>query len=297
MTKQERAVRTRRALIVSAATTFGRRGYAEATLQMISSGAGVSPGALHFHFANKAAVGVAVERVAARVLRAVAADSRARHPSGLRALVDTTHALARVLVTDVVVSTGLRLGREPGYASDLDLRREWRRHVRTLLTEAERQGELLPGLPVRRAAAMVVAATIGFEDLGYRDPRWLSQESLDDFWAMVLPAMATHAAVRELGGGVGGGSGVGSGAGGGGEGWPGIAVRIGGSAAGTIVGAGGVSVGGGRAFARGPGPVGTRIAGGAATREKTEPGAEQAVTARLTGILPAPRSPHSTDSG
>lgn len=56
MTKQDRAVRTRLALIRSAAEQFEARGYVRASLAEISAGAGVSSGALHFHFANKAAV-------------------------------------------------------------------------------------------------------------------------------------------------------------------------------------------------------------------------------------------------
>ncbi len=56
MSKQERAERTRRALIKSAAAVFEEYGYAQARLALISTGAGVSTGALHFHFENKAAV-------------------------------------------------------------------------------------------------------------------------------------------------------------------------------------------------------------------------------------------------
>ncbi|MGW1223275.1 TetR family transcriptional regulator, partial [Streptomyces californicus] len=48
MTKQERAARTRQALIRSAAAVFEQHGYAQARLAQISSGAGVSTGALHF---------------------------------------------------------------------------------------------------------------------------------------------------------------------------------------------------------------------------------------------------------
>ncbi|CAM5724103.1 TetR family transcriptional regulator OS=Streptomyces microflavus OX=1919 GN=HUT09_00685 PE=4 SV=1 [Streptomyces microflavus] len=50
MTKQVRAARTRQALIRSAAIVFEQHGYGQARLALISSGAGVSTGALHFHF-------------------------------------------------------------------------------------------------------------------------------------------------------------------------------------------------------------------------------------------------------
>lgn len=72
MTKQERAARTRRALILSAAEVFDQEGFAPASLTMISSRAGVSNGALHFHFANKNAVAEAVQGEALSVLRQIA---------------------------------------------------------------------------------------------------------------------------------------------------------------------------------------------------------------------------------
>ena len=61
MAEQERAVRTRERLIGSAAETFCREGFAVASLSVISAQAGVSSGALHFHFAGKAALADAVE--------------------------------------------------------------------------------------------------------------------------------------------------------------------------------------------------------------------------------------------
>ena len=69
MAKQERAVRTREKLIRSAAEVFDREGYAVASITTISARAGVSNGALHFHFASKAALAEAVAEAAALRLR------------------------------------------------------------------------------------------------------------------------------------------------------------------------------------------------------------------------------------
>ncbi|MET9608666.1 ScbR family autoregulator-binding transcription factor [Streptomyces sp. NPDC006512] len=187
--KQERAVRTRRALVESAAAVFGQRGYADATLSMISAGAGVSPGALHFHFENKAAVGAAVEAAAARALRAVAREVYAERTSALQALADSTQALARVLLYDVVARTGLQLAREPAYVSASALLGEWHAYVRRLLTEARAEGALAAGLSDRGVVSTVVAATYGFAVLGRDDPQWLSRRTLADFWRVVMPCL------------------------------------------------------------------------------------------------------------
>ena len=70
MVKQVRAARTREALIRAAAEVFAADGYALASLPEISRRAGVSKGALHFHFASKDALAAEVEDVAAaRVVR------------------------------------------------------------------------------------------------------------------------------------------------------------------------------------------------------------------------------------
>ncbi|WP_277752186.1 ScbR family autoregulator-binding transcription factor [Streptomyces sp. C] len=196
--KQERAVRTRHALIESAATVFGRRGYAEATLSMISVGAGVSPGALHFHFENKAAVAGAVEAAGAEALRAAAREVYARRTSALQALADSSQALAGLLLGDVVARAGFRLGREPAYASSCALPREWHEYVHRLLAEASEEGTLLPGLNHRSVAATVVAATLGFEALGRDDPQWLAPRTLAGFWRVVMPCLAVPATLREL---------------------------------------------------------------------------------------------------
>ncbi|MDH6542306.1 ScbR family autoregulator-binding transcription factor [Streptomyces lavendulae] len=199
MIKQERAVRTRRALIESAARVFGRRGYAEATLSMISVGAGVSPGALHFHFENKAAIAAAVEAAAARALRSAAREVYARRTSALQALADSSHALAGLLLSDTVARAGFQLSREPTYPSSYALPGEWHEYVHRLLAEAAHEDALLPGLNRQSVATTVVAATLGFEVLGRDDPQWLAPRTLAGFWRVVMPCLAAPATLRSLG--------------------------------------------------------------------------------------------------
>ncbi|MBR8642664.1 TetR/AcrR family transcriptional regulator [Streptomyces tuirus] len=190
MTKQDRAVRTRRALIRSAAEQFEARGYVRASLAEISAGAGVSSGALHFHFANKAAVAEAVEHTAARALRRAAGQGRSGDGSALQRLVDVTHQVGRLLCADVVVRAGLRLNAEAVAGRVRDLRREWRECVHELLAEAERRGELAAGVPPHRSIAVVLAATTGIEVLARDDHGWLGRHSLTDLWHLLLPCMA-----------------------------------------------------------------------------------------------------------
>ncbi|MEU2764447.1 MULTISPECIES: ScbR family autoregulator-binding transcription factor [unclassified Streptomyces] len=190
MTKQERATRTREALIRSAAVVFEQHGYAQARLVQISTGAGVSTGALHFHFENKAAVAEAVVAEASRGLRDMSAAIRRRTDTALQALVDTSHALVERLRGDPVSRAGFRLSCD-GERAAPDLRMDWHHRVRELLEEAAATGTLADDVAREDAAAATVAVTTGFEVLGRHDGEWLSPYRLTGFWQLLLPRLAT----------------------------------------------------------------------------------------------------------
>ncbi|MFJ7087591.1 ScbR family autoregulator-binding transcription factor [Streptomyces griseus] len=190
MTKQERATRTRRSLIRSAAVVFEQHGYAQARLTLISSGAGVSTGALHFHFENKAAVAEAVVVEASRELREMSGAIRRRTDTALQALVDSSHALAERLREDPVSRAGFRLSCDAAGTAAPDLRVQWHHRVRELLDDAAAAGTLADDVSREDAAAATVAATAGFEVLGRHDPGWLSPYTLTGFWQLLLPRLA-----------------------------------------------------------------------------------------------------------
>ncbi|MGW1835041.1 ScbR family autoregulator-binding transcription factor [Streptomyces sp. BBFR2] len=190
MSRQPRSAQTRRALIRSAAQTFDEHGYPRAKLSAISAGAGVSTGALHFHFDTKAAVAAAVEDEAARTLHESARTVRHLTPDPLQALIDTTHVLARQLATDVVARAGYRLNCQAAYRSGPDLRTHWHVCVCELLDRAEEQELLVPGLAAEDSAAALVGATTGFEVLAREDAGWLTPAAVTGLWRTLLPMLA-----------------------------------------------------------------------------------------------------------
>ncbi|CAL9674818.1 A-factor receptor protein (plasmid) [Streptomyces sp. enrichment culture] len=196
--KQERAVRTRQALIHAAAEAFERNGYVQARLADISSSAGVSPGALHFHFANKAAVAEAVETAAAVSLRRAAQDVQHPGMNALQRLTGVTYALAELIRTDVVARAGFRLSCDAPHRPALDLVREWEDCVRRLLAEADRERLLADGVTQQDAADVVIGATTGFEALARRQPEWLQPGTLRRFWRLLLPRLTTVEALAVL---------------------------------------------------------------------------------------------------
>ncbi|MFD9637528.1 ScbR family autoregulator-binding transcription factor [Streptomyces violascens] len=187
MARQDRAVRTRHALIHSAAEAFERHGYVQATLMDISAAAGVSVGALHFHFRSKAEVATSVEMAAAVRLRRAAEKAQQPGMSALQRLTDTSYALADQLRRDVVSRAGLQLSGDGVREGGPDLRREWQDFVRSVLAEASDQEFRNDPAERNDMADLIFAATTGIELLSRRDPAWASPPLLSTFWRLVLP--------------------------------------------------------------------------------------------------------------
>ncbi|MEU6404204.1 ScbR family autoregulator-binding transcription factor [Streptomyces sp. NPDC046985] len=186
MVKQERAARTRQALIRAAAEVFAEQGFARASISTVSLRAGVSNGALHFHFATKSALAEAVQQEAAAVVtRVTEGAEEAAH--ALQAVVDATHGLMERLDSDIVLRAGFALDDGPDGGNDL--RRHWQRWIEGALDRAEQESLLADGVSARGAAEAVVAATVGFEVLGGRDRSWLQGETVTRFWNLMLPRL------------------------------------------------------------------------------------------------------------
>ncbi|MEV7773541.1 TetR/AcrR family transcriptional regulator [Kitasatospora sp. NPDC086791] len=110
---QERSERTRGRLVEAGAGLFDRHGYAGATLGEIAAAAGVTKGALYFHFASKEELARAVFEQAERSLRSACGDPRGSS-SPLQGLIDAGYWLVDALGVDPVVRAAFRLGREDG---------------------------------------------------------------------------------------------------------------------------------------------------------------------------------------
>ncbi|MCQ9182186.1 TetR/AcrR family transcriptional regulator [Streptomyces sp. IBSBF 2953] len=193
MARQSRAIRTREALEQSAAEVFAREGFVRASLPLISQAAGVSRGALHFHFGSKDDLARAIEKEAgARMERVLARVQENQGRAALQLVVDATHGLMEGVANDAVVRAGFRLDADVARESSVDLWGRWRAWVRAMLVRAERSGELAAGVSGSAAGSVVLAVMVGFEALAARDEVWGSPERLDRFWGLMLPLLAAQ---------------------------------------------------------------------------------------------------------
>lgn len=190
MSQQERAARTQNALIRSAAELFERHGYEKASLHEISSGAGVSRGALHFHFDTKAEVAGAVESTAVRTLCHAVESLPPGDVSALQDLTNLSHRLVQLLLWDVVVRAGFLLSCDAGRRPRVDLCQEWQACVHGFVARAADDKSLAPGVSQEGVVTAVVATTVGLAVLSRTDKEWLSGRTLTGFWKVLLPSVA-----------------------------------------------------------------------------------------------------------
>ncbi|MEV5609138.1 ScbR family autoregulator-binding transcription factor [Streptomyces sp. NPDC052225] len=190
MVKQQRAARTRRALIQAAAEAFTQDGFTSASLAAISRRAGVSSGALHFHFESKNALAQAVEDEAAAAFGQVTHRAALHGGTPLQGLVDATHVLMSLIAEDAVMRAGFALCRDVTRENDAALRGAWQRWVEDALSRAEQAGQLAEGVSVREVTTAIVAATVGLEVLGSTQEQWLSRDAVTRLWGLLAPRIA-----------------------------------------------------------------------------------------------------------
>ncbi|MFB6877425.1 ScbR family autoregulator-binding transcription factor [Streptomyces sp. NPDC056323] len=159
MARQDRAIRTRQTILSAAAKVFEKNGYQAATITEILTEAGVTKGALYFHFQSK-------EELAQGVL----GEQDQRLPVPDRAcktqeIVDIIMLHAHRLQTDPMVRAGVRLSLDQ-QAHDLDRSGpflNWGEVLRGLLEKAQAQGELLPHITPQETSDVLVGSFAGVQ--------------------------------------------------------------------------------------------------------------------------------------
>lgn len=157
--KQDRAIKTRDEILLAAATVFDERGYRGASMREIMKRAGVTLGAVYFHFENKEALAQAVMNAQPKSI-VPRLGSR-----GLQRLVDLTLVWSNQLQVDPLLRAGVRLTNEQNDFGlhDATPYREWAQIMESCLQSAHDDGELQAHLDPRRVADFVVAACTGMQ--------------------------------------------------------------------------------------------------------------------------------------
>jgi AcrR family transcriptional regulator len=196
--KQERAVQTRESLLRAAAEVFDEFGYSGASINRILKRAGLTAGALYFHFDSKEDLARAVMNSQPETI-VPWLDSR-----GLQRLVDLTLNWARRLQVDPLLRAGVRLTNEQTSfgLQDASPYQQWVEIMAECLRDAHERGELQAGVEPGEVAAFVVEACTGMQMFSaVVSGRQDLMERVTRMWRLLLPGIAVPAIVArtELG--------------------------------------------------------------------------------------------------
>ncbi|KAA2252712.1 TetR/AcrR family transcriptional regulator [Solihabitans fulvus] len=192
MRYRDHARETRQNLVRAAAEVFDRKGFPATNLHDICRKAGVTKGALYFHFSSKDALAIAVMEEQGGVWQAALEQAGDSAKPGLQSLIDLSYTFSRQLRTDPVIRAANLLVFEAGL-----FRRQggpqfagWITVVRALLMRAREDGDLENDLDVNAVAESLVGGFTGSQLLS----RALTGNSdLDarttQLWQLWIPAM------------------------------------------------------------------------------------------------------------
>ncbi|MFJ8312082.1 MULTISPECIES: ScbR family autoregulator-binding transcription factor [unclassified Streptomyces] len=196
--KQERAQRTRAALVQAAAEVFAESGFAGASVTKIANRAGLTLGAMYFHFENK-------EAVAREIVRAQPTLATPPNDSeGLQRAIDLTLTWAYGVMDDPLLMAGARLVMEQDAFIDPqeNTHRQWTALIAEALSKAAKKRETRAGVDAEVVARLLVNACTGAQMHAYMESgpdRGDLPERVEEMWRCLLPAIAVPSAVKRLG--------------------------------------------------------------------------------------------------
>lgn len=194
-TRQQRAVATRAAIIDAAAGEFDVRGYLGTSMDAVAERAGLTKGALYFHFTSKADLAAAVIARQHEVSRQYGEAAAARASSPLEAMMWMSQGLASQMIHEVVVSAGIRLSTEAATAdvARQDPYTDWMHVTADIMRRAVDAGEVDPAWDPELIGRVVIPAYTGVQTvsdvLAHRADLY---ERLRELWTVLLAAIVTE---------------------------------------------------------------------------------------------------------
>ncbi len=191
---QDRAVETRRRILVGAAAVFDRRGFVAATLDEILEEIGVSKGALYFHFKGKDEVARAI---IAEDNRWAAVFDRLVTDRPIQDIIDVTHALARALIDDPLLRASFRMAVEYGTfdrPEEFTTYNVWSQRLLEAFERASSSSHLLPDVDAAAAVDFLVTSFTGMQIVSQVvSGRTDLPERVASWWRFALPGLVPRA--------------------------------------------------------------------------------------------------------
>jgi len=187
LVRQDRAERTRNTILDAAAEVFDERGFAGASLSEILTKAGVTKGALYFHFSSKEELAMAlIEEQWKADLPFVDFDN-----VSLQTVIDICHGFAHNIRTNVRVRASNRLVLEANFSRPApEVYQRWISILQDILEHAQTRGDLRKEWDPALVADWVSATFLGIQSqsevfTGMAD----IHERITVLWRIAIPGL------------------------------------------------------------------------------------------------------------
>ena len=189
---ERRADTTRNRLIAAASQQFAHRPYSMVSLDDILAAAGLTKGAMYFHFASKQALALAIIDDLTEMTRAAAVELLARKMSGLETLIDLVFVRAVQETQHDVARAGTRLLEtlDNPTSPPLALWQSRMEFVTTLVQKAVTEGDVTDQHDPEDIAKMLVALWEGVRRISDLDKPEHYLDNLQKAWTLALPSFA-----------------------------------------------------------------------------------------------------------
>lgn len=194
MARQARSEATRRRIIDSAVQLFNEIGYPPTNFGDIIEHAGMTKGALYYHFDSKEALAAAIIAESSASLFRGFEQIRGSSAPALERIIHGCFVVADLLGTDEVARCGTHLLRGFGEFTDVaaEAYDRWLDEIASHVTEAIHEGDVRPHLDPAAVAETVVGAMTGAEILSSVTASGADVlERIGRVWEVLLPAVVT----------------------------------------------------------------------------------------------------------
>lgn len=183
---------TRIEILRAAAELFARRGFTRTSIADITSGLGLTKGALYFHFESKTALALEIAQAYFDVWRPILESVQKDGTRGIAALQTISKAVAREYRDNPLIQAAVRLFSEADeIGADLPVPFvDWMNLVSKLLTEEIEDGGISSELDVEATAWFLVASFFGTQDISNQmSGRADIELRVEQMWVLVLDGL------------------------------------------------------------------------------------------------------------
>jgi AcrR family transcriptional regulator len=187
LARQDRAERTRNAILDAAAEVFEARGFAGASLSDILTRAGVTKGALYFHFSSKEDLAKAL--IEEQWMIELPPIDNITNP--IQGVIDLCHSFCYNLCTNIRVRASNRLVTEANFERpEPEVYNRWNDMVYEYLKVAKVNGDLRAEIDPRVAATWMGGAVFGIQTMsGVLTGRADLRDRITDHFKISLPGL------------------------------------------------------------------------------------------------------------